>query len=180
MKTRTVLWTVAFLLLGVHLWADEPCQFLGSKTARPNYESGGPYVIDHFKFNKDRTDLRAFLWKHWHNHIAAVAEARIKTIDAGTPTALYIIQPDAKGTWGIDFEIYSPMNPPMYPRCARFHADSMIRVPIQDPGNDNYQTLGYYPNDKLPKALVPDSADIDPRDYWIVLAKSGEPASAPF
>ena len=30
------------------------------------YEAGGPYELDHFKLTKGRTELRAFLWSHWH------------------------------------------------------------------------------------------------------------------
>jgi hypothetical protein len=161
------------LLLSTYARADDSCQFLGKKTALPNYESGGPYVLDHFQLNKDRADLRDFLWKHWHNHVAAVAKFEVKTIDAGTPTELVIIEPNAQGVWGINVEIDSRM----YPPCVRFHADDLVRVPIGEPSNDYYQTLGYYPNDKLPKSRVPDDAVTEPRNYWIVLVKDGKPAS---
>src|SRR6476469_7826005 len=82
--------------------AQEPCRYMKSRTGLTGYEHCGPYKLEHFQLTKGRTDLRDFLWKHWHNHVKGVAEAKVGTIDAGTITALYVVQPDSHGQWGID------------------------------------------------------------------------------
>jgi hypothetical protein len=65
------------------------------------------------------------LWKHWHEHVKGVAEAKAQTVDRGTVTVLYIVQPDAQGRWGIDVELDRPMDQP----CIAFHADTLVRLP---------------------------------------------------
>jgi hypothetical protein len=73
--------------------ADDSCPYLKSRRGLAGYESGGPYKLEHFHLTKGRTDLRDFLWKHWHNRIRGVAEAKVGTVDAGIVTALYVVQP---------------------------------------------------------------------------------------
>src|SRR5262245_7932235 len=99
---RSTAFTIAplmLLTLVLAVSAEEPCRHLNSRNDLAGYETGGPYKLEHFKLTKGRTDLREFLWRHWYNQIKGVAEARVSTVDAGTVTALYIIQPDAKGVW---------------------------------------------------------------------------------
>ena len=81
--------------------AEDQCRYMNSRNALAGYEMGGPYKLEHFTLTKGRTDLREFLWKHWHNHIRGVAEAKVGTVDAGIVTELYIVQPDGEGVWGI-------------------------------------------------------------------------------
>ena len=81
---------------------DDGCRYIKSRMSLTGYESGGPYTLDHFRLTKGRTDLREFLWKHWHNHERGIAEAEARTVDRGTVRVLYIIQPDLQGRWGID------------------------------------------------------------------------------
>ena len=90
-------------------------------------------------------------WKHWHGHIKGVAEAKVGTVDVGTVTALYVVQPDSQGQWGINAEYGRPMPQPL--ACSAFHADSLVRFPIRKPDEDYpSQTLGpYLPDGKLPK-----------------------------
>ena len=155
--------------------AEDPCPYLKSRSGLAGYETGGPYKLEHFQLTKGRTDLRDFLWKHWHSHVKGVAEARIGTVDAGTVTALYVVQPDSQGQWGIDVELGRPLQPP---RCSAFHADSLVRFPIRKP-NEDYpsQTLGpYLPDGKLPKAQVPDSEAMDPKYYKLILVENGKGA----
>ncbi len=133
-------------------------------------------MLDHFKLTSGRTDLREFLWQHWHSRVKGIAEAHIGTIDAGTITALYIIRPDAQGIWGIDVEIDRPLQPP----CTLFHADSLVRLPIAKPYEDYpSQTLGFWPDDKLPEKLVPDDDSMGPRFYQVQLVKKGKPIGDP-
>lgn len=109
------------------------------------------------------------LWKHWHNHIKGVAEAKVGTVDAGIVAALYVIQPDAKGQWGIDVELGRPVQPPP---CSAFHADSLVRVPIRKPDEDYpSQTLGpYWPDRTVPqKARMPDSEVKEAKYYTVIL-----------
>ena len=56
-----------------------------------------PYSLAVFILTKGRTDLREFLWQHWHGHSKGIAEASVGTVDAGRVTALYVVQPDAQG-----------------------------------------------------------------------------------
>ena len=98
--------------------AENPCRYIKSRGGLSGYESGGPYTLDHFRLTKGRTDLREFLWTHWHDHKKGVAEARIGTVDRGTVTALYVVQPDMQGHWGIDVELDRPMDPPCVQRVA--------------------------------------------------------------
>jgi hypothetical protein len=94
-----------------------------SRDGLAGYERGGLYRLEHFRLTKGRTDLREFLWKHWHSKITGIAEASVGTVDRGTVQVLYLIQPDAQGHWGIDVEMDRPMDPP----CVAFHTDSLVR-----------------------------------------------------
>src|SRR5436190_5473507 len=132
-------WTIALLFISV-VKADDSCQYTKPRNGLSGYEASGPYKLEHFHLTKDRTDLREFLWTHWHNHIKGVAEAKVGTVDAGIVTVLLVIQPDGKGQWGIDVELGRPVQPPP---CSAFHADSLVRVPIRKPDEDYpSQTLG--------------------------------------
>jgi hypothetical protein len=70
---------------------NDACRYIKSRNGLSGYESGGPYTLDHFRLTKGRTDLREFLWKHWHDHIKGVAEAKVGTVDRGTVRVLYLI-----------------------------------------------------------------------------------------
>jgi hypothetical protein len=142
-----------------------------SRTGLVGYERGGPYELGHFQLTNGRTDLREFLWTHWHDHIKGIAEAKIGTIDAGTVTALYVVQPDSQGHWGIDVELGRPLQPPP---CSAFHAESLIRYPILKP-DEGYpsQTLGpYFPHGNLPKTRLPDSEVKDSKYWKLILVKN--------
>ncbi len=147
--------------------ADGPnCQYMKSLSGLSGYETGGPYVLEHFHLTKGQTDLREFLWKHWHSHVKGVAEARVGTIDAGTVRVIYVVQPDVQGKWGIDVELDRPLQPP----CASFHADSLVRIPVHKPDEDYpSQTLGIWPPDKVPKERLADSEVKDAKFWRIVL-----------
>lgn len=120
---------------------DDACRYIKSRKVLSGYESGGPYTLDHFRLTKGRTDLREFLWRHWHDHIKAVAEAKVGTIDRGTVKLLYVIQPEGQGLWGIDVELDRPMDPP----CVALRADSLVRLPIHKPDEDYpSQTVGLW------------------------------------
>jgi len=153
--------------------AQEPCRYLKSRNALALYETGGPYKLEHFQLTKGRTELRAFLWKHWHDHIKGVAEARVGTVDAGTITALYVVQPDSRGDWGIDVELGRPLQPPP---CSAFHVDLLVRYPIRKPDEDYpSQTLGpYLPDGKLPQTRLADSEAKDSKYYKLILVKNGK------
>ena len=155
--------------------AEEPCRYLNSRNALAGYETGGPYKLEHFTLTKGRTDLRDFLWRHWHNHIKGVAEAKIGTVDAGTVTALYMIQPDAKGVWAIDVELGRPVQPP--PRSA-FHADSLVRVPIRKPEEDYpSQTLcPYWPDRTVPTKFRMHDDEVKDAKYFTVILMADEKA----
>jgi len=158
--------------------ADESCRFMGSRSGLAGYEVGGPYNLDHFKLTKGRTDLREFLWRHWHNHIKGIAEASFGTVDAGTLKALYVIQPDAKGKWGIDVELRRTREPS---RCSAVHADSLVRIYITKPDEDYpAQTFGPYWSDcKVPTNVrMPDSEAKGAKYYKIILTAK-EKALAP-
>ena len=159
---------VVFFSLASIAYADNACHYMNDRSSLSGYDIGGPYNLEHFKMTKDRRDLREFLWNHWHDHTKGIAEAHVGTIDAGTVTALYVIQPDAKGQWGIDVELHRPIQPPP---CSVFHADSLVRIPILKP-NEDYpaQTLGpYFPDRKIPeKACLRDSDVQDAKYFWIV------------
>ena len=152
----------------------EDCRYTKSHEGLSGYENGGPYTLDHFRLTKGRTDLREFLWKHWHDHIKGVANVRAGTVDRGIVKILYVIQPDAQGTWGIDVELDRPMDPP----CVTFHVDSLVRLPIKDP-NEEYpsQTIGLWPTDKIPENRLADSDVVDSKLYRVVLVKNNKPLS---
>lgn len=153
--------------------AQEPCWYLKSRSGLAGYETGGPYKLEHFQLTKGRTDLRDFLWSHWHNHVKGVAEAKVGTVDAGTVTVLYIVQPDSQRQWGIDIELGRPVQ---RPPCSTFHVDSLIRFPIRKPDEDYpSQTLGpYMPGGKLPKTRLADS-EIKDAKYWkLILVANGQ------
>jgi hypothetical protein len=137
-----------------------------SRDGLAGYERGGLYRLEHFRLTKGRTDLREFLWKHWHGKIKGIAEASVGTVDRGRVQLLYLIQTDAQGHWGIDVEMDRPMDPP----CVAFHTDSLVRVPIQNP-NEDYpsQTIGLWPPGKLPPKRVADSDVTDAKLYRVVL-----------
>jgi len=137
-----------------------------SRDSLAGYERGGLYSLEHFRLTKGRTDLREFLWKHWHGKIKGIAEASAGTVDRGRVQVLYLIQPDAQGHWGINVEMDRPMDPP----CVAFHTDSLVRVPIQNP-NEDYpsQTIGLWPPGELPLKRLADSDVIDAKLYRVVL-----------
>jgi hypothetical protein len=168
--TRWVIASLMVLSLALVANADDACHYMKERRGLSGYETGGPYKLEHFKMTKDRRDLREFLWNHWHGHTKGIAEARVGTIDAGTVTAFYVVQPDTVGQWGIDVELHRPVQPPP---CSVFHADSLVRIPIGKPHEDYpAQTLGpYFPDGKIPeKARLADSEVRDAKYYWIVLA----------
>ena len=152
---------------------NDACRYTKSRSGLSGYESGGPYALDHFRLTKGRTDLREFLWKHWHEHKKGVAEAKAGTVDRGTVKVLYVVQPDAQGHWGIDVELDRPMDPP----CVAFRVDSLVRVPIEHPEEDYpSQTLGFGSPDKIPSGRVPDSDVVDSKLYKVVLVRNGKSA----
>jgi hypothetical protein len=155
--------------------SNDACRYMKSRKGLSGYESGGPYTLDHFRLTKGRTDLREFLWTHWHRNIKGVAEARVQTVDRGIVKVLYLIQPDAQGRWGIDVEMDRPMDPP----CVTFHADSLVRVPIANPMEDYpSQTIGLWAPDEIPPKRLPDSDVVDSKLYKLVLVRSNKPASS--
>ena len=175
---RSRAFTIAplmLLTLLLALSAEEPCRYLNSRNALAGYETGGPYKLEHFALTKGRTDLRDFLWRHWHDHVKGVAEARVGTVDAGTVTVLYIIQPDAKGVWRVDIELGRPMQPPP---CSAFHADSVVRVPIRKPDEDYpSQTLGpYWPDRTVPKGVRMREDEVKDAKYFTVILMADEKA----
>jgi hypothetical protein len=154
---------------------DDGCRYMKSRKGLSGYESGGPYTLDHFRLTAGRTDLREFLWKHWHEQKKGVAEAKVGTVDRGTVRELYLVQPDTQGHWSIDVELDRPMDPP----CIAFHADSLVRVPIANPQEDYpSQTLGFWPPDKIPPKRLADSDIVDAKLYRIVLVRNNRPASS--
>jgi len=153
---------------------QQGCRYIQARGGLSGYDSGGPYTLDHFRLTKGRTDLREFLWTHWHEQKKGVAEARVGTVDRGTVKVLYIVRPDAAGKWGIDGELDRPMDPP----CVSFHADSLVRVPIAKPDEDYpSQTIGLWPPDKIPQKRLGDSDVKDARFYRVILARENKPIS---
>jgi hypothetical protein len=153
---------------------DDTCRYIRSRKGLSGYESGGPYILDHFRLTRGRTDLRGFLWKHWHEHKKGVAEAEVGTVDRGTVKVLYLVQPDAQGLWGIDVELDRPMDPP----CMTFHADSLVRVPITNPKEDYpSQTIGLWPSNKIPPKHLADSDLTESTLYRVVLVRKNKPVS---
>lgn len=154
---------------------NDACRYIKSRKGLSGYESGGPYTLDHFRLTTGRTELREFLWKHWHEHKKGVAEAKVGTVDRGTVKVLYLVQPDAQGLWGIDVELDRPMDPP----CVTFHADSLVRVPIANPKEDYpSQTIGLWPPDEIPPKRLADSDVVDSKLYRVVLVRKGKPVSS--
>lgn len=154
--------------------AGGSCRYMKSRSGLAEYEAGGPFLTDHFRLTKGRTDLRDFLWRHWHEHKLGVAEEKGGTVDRGTVTVLYIVHPDKKGNWGIDMEMDRPLDPP----CVAFHADSLVRLPIKNPDEDYpSQTLGLWPPDKVPDRHLDDSIVEDPKLYRVLLVRDNKPAT---
>ena len=154
---------------------SDACRYIKSRNGLSGYESGGPYALDHFRLTKGRTDLREFLWEHWHEHKKGVAEAKVGTVDRGTVKVLYLVQPDAQGLWVIDVELDRPMDPP----CVAFRADSLVRVPIANPKEDYpSQTLGLWPPDKIPPKRLADSDVVDSKLYRVILIRDNKPVSS--
>lgn len=151
--------------------SDDACRYMKSREGLSAYESAGPYSLDHFRVTRGRTDLREFLWKHWHEHIKGVAEAKVQTVDRGIVTVLYLVQPDAQGRWGIDVELDRPMDQP----CVAFHADSLVRLPVLEPDNDIEQTRGLWPPNEIPKGRLADSKIAKPRTYRVLLVSNNKP-----
>jgi hypothetical protein len=176
MKPQAMLAAAAGLLMLVPTSnGGDACRYMKSRKGLSGYDSGGPYTLDHFRLTKGRTDLREFLWKHWREQRKGVAEARVGTVDRGTVTELYLVQPDAQGLWGIDVELDRPTHPP----CITFHADSLIRVPIADPKEDYpSQTIGLWPSDEIPPKRLADSEVADAKSYRLVLVRNNKPASS--
>jgi hypothetical protein len=153
---------------------DDACRYMNSRKDMSGYESGGPYILDHFRLTKGRTDLREFLWKHWHGHIKAVAEANAGTVDRGVVKLLYVIQPDSQGRWGIDVEVDRPMDPP----CVALRADSLVRLPIPNPDEDYpSQTIGLWPPGKISAKRLADSEAADSKSYRVVLVLNDKPVA---
>jgi hypothetical protein len=158
--------------LTVQAKKQQGCRYMEARSDLSGYENGGPYTLDHFRLTKGRTDLREFLWTHWHDHRRGVAEARVGTVDRGTVKVLYLVQPDLKGNWGIDVELDRPMDPP----CVAFHADSLVRVPIARPQEDYpSQTIGLWPRDKIPQVRLADSEVKDAKLYRVILVRENKP-----
>ncbi len=149
---------------------DEGCRYIKSRKGLSEYDSGGPYTLGHFRLTTGRTDLREFLWKHWHEHKKGVGEAEVETVDRGTVKVLYLVQPDAQGLWGIDVELDRPMDPP----CVAYHADSLVRLRIHDPGDAASQTAGLWPY-KVPRKRLKDSEVRDSKMYRVVLVRNNKP-----
>ena len=175
MRRSIFFYPPATLMVVLAAPAEEPCRYLNSRIPLAGYESGGPYKLEHFTLTKGRTELRGFLWKHWHDHVRGVAEAKIGTVDAGTVTALYIVKPDAKGMWGIDVELSRPRQPPS---CSPFHADSLVRVPIRKPDEDYpSQTLGpYWPDRSVPQKYRMQDDEVKEAKFFTVILMSNEKA----
>lgn len=115
-----------------------------------------------------------FLWTHLHEHKKGVAEARVATVDRGTVKVLYIVQPDAKGEWGIDVELDRPMDPP----CITFHVDALVRFPIAKPDEDYpSQTIGLWPPNELPSKRLAESEVKDAKLYRVILLRENKPIS---
>jgi hypothetical protein len=176
MKSLVVLATVVIALALVPACdGGDTCRYIKSHSSLSGYERGGPYTLDHFRLTKGRTDLREFLWTHWHNHTKGVAEARVGTVDRGTVRVLYVIQPDAQGNWSIDVELDRPTDPP----CVAFRADSLVRLPIREPQVDYpSQTLGLWPPGEIPPNRVPESDVVDPKLYRVLLVRNNKPVSS--
>lgn len=150
----------------------DTCRYIKSRSGLSGFESGGPYTLDHFRLTKGRSDLREFLWKHWHDQKKGVAEARVGTVDRGTVTVLYLIQPDAQGHWRIDVELDRPMDRP----CVTFHADSLVRIPIANPKEDYpSQTIGLWPPDEIPRKRLADSDVKDAKLFRVILVRDNKP-----
>ena len=156
MKIAHLVIATLLLFLALFANADDACHYMKERNALSDYDTGGPYKLEHFKMTKDRRDLRSFLWSHWHGHTKGIAEAH------------------AKGSWGIDVEIHRPVQPPP---CSVFHADSLVRIPIGKPDEDYpAQTLGpYFPDRRIPaKSRLEDSDARDAKYFWIVLVANEE------
>ena len=171
----TIAAAVGFLIFAPAGSGDDSCRYMKSRDGLSGFESGGPYALEHFRLTKGRTDLREFLWNHWHGHVKGIAEARVETVDRGTAKVLYLIQPDAQGHWGIDVELDRPIDPP----CITFHADSIVRLPIRARGEgDPSQTVGLWPPDKIPSKRLPDSKVKDSKSYQVILVRNNKPATS--
>jgi hypothetical protein len=94
-----------------------------------------------------------------------VAEARLRTADAGVVKTLYVVQPDAQGHWGIDVELDRPLRPP----CVSFHADLLVRVPFAKRDGESVR-----PPDKLPENPIADSEVKKANSYRVVLVRNGK------
>ena len=167
--------SLGLLLLAPARHGDGACRYMKSHGGLSGYETGGPYKLDPLRLTKGRTELREFLWKHWREHKKGVAEALEMTIDAGTFKVLYLIQSDAQGSWGIDVELDRPLSPP----CITLHADSLVRLPIDD-ATLGYlsQTGGLWPPGEIPKGRLADSEVIDSKSYRIVLVVKNKPVGS--
>jgi hypothetical protein len=166
--------SLGFLMLVPASNGDGGCRYLKSRGGLSGYETGGPYTLDPLRLTRGRSDLREFLWKHWHDHKKGVAEAEVGTIDAGTVKILFLIQSDAQGNWGIDVELDRPMAPP----CLTLHADSLVRLPIDD-ATMGYlsQTGGLWPPGEIPKKRLADTEVMDAKSYRVVLVLNNKPVS---
>jgi hypothetical protein len=151
--------------------AATPCRYTTSRPGLTGYETGGPHTLDNYVLTKGRIDLREFLWTHWHGHKKGVAEARVGTVDRGVVSLLYVIQPDAKGNWGIDYEIDRPTDPP----CEAFHVDSLVRLAIRNPDDDLSQTTVVSDLDEIPSKRVADAEVTEPKRYQVLFVRGGKP-----
>lgn len=173
MKMLRVLAVSAMLLGAIRTAAAETaCVLMDDRSSASGYENGGPFDLSHFKLTDGRLEIRDFLWQHWHSRTKGMAEVRVGTVDAGTVRVFYLIRPDSLGVWGIDVAMKRPLDK----SCAAFHADSLVRLPIEKPDEDYLaQTMGFWPPDQLPKKRVDDQTTLMPKLYQVQLVKLGKP-----
>ncbi len=169
-----LVFTFGFFWFVARANGDEACRYMKMRKTPDAYARGGPFLLDHFRLTKGRTDAREFLWKHWHDRTKGIAQVEAGTVDRGTVKVLYVIQPDATGHWGIDIELDRPMDPP----CISFHADSIVRLPIANPAEDYpSQTIGL-PDDRIPARRLADTEVADAKRYRILFVRDNKPASS--
>jgi hypothetical protein len=168
---HSVIALLVLLSLAVVANAAEDCPYLNAGGRLPGYDTGGPYKPDYFKMDRDRTNLREFLWTHWKGHTKGIARVRVSTVDEGAITELYVVQPDTKGRWGIDVERDNPyswnLQAKPYPPCWDWHVDSLVRISI---GNPRQASDPDFPDGKIPEKMRLADSDVrEAKDYLVVL-----------